>query len=114
MSSSLITKLKKLIEEGGSEEDVEALEDAVAYEIEKFVKEECFYELPTNEILKIVEKSNIADVESHCELVSRMSASKGRESALLQNVIGRKGLTIEECIKIFFRIQAFSTLPKNK
>ena len=54
MSRSLISKLKTLIEESGSKERIEAYEDVVAEEIEKYVKEEKFYELQTNKILRII------------------------------------------------------------
>ena len=43
MSLSLISKLKTLVEEGGSKKKIEVCEDVVAEEIEKYVKEEHFY-----------------------------------------------------------------------
>ena len=104
-SSSLISKLKTLIEEGGSKDIIEEYEDVVAEEIEKFVKEESFYELPTNEILKIIGKSEIGDVELLCEVISRMIESKGGESTLLLNVIKIEEATLEECIKILSKFK---------
>ena len=100
MSLSLISKLKTLVEEGGSKKKIEAYEDVVVEEIEKYVKEESFYELPTNEILKIVVKSEIGDIDVLCELVSRTRSKKRGESTLLLNVIKREEATLEECIKI--------------
>ena len=80
----MISKLKTLIEKDGSNDTIETLEDNVVDEIEKFVKEELFYELP---------KSKIKDVELLCELVSRMCESKGEESMLLLGVIKREEAT---------------------
>ena len=100
MSFSTITELKTLIEKGKRTKKVEACEDVVAEEIEKYVKEDSFYELPTNEILKIVIKSEIDDIDVLCELISRMRSKKRGESTLLLNVIKREEATLEECIKI--------------
>ena len=100
MNANLISLLKTLIEEGGNKDKIEAYEDAIVEEIEKYVKEESFYELPTDEILKILRKSNIEDVDLLCEVISRIIASKGEESALLiSSFIGREE-TFEECIKL--------------
>ena len=49
MSVVLITKLKTLIDEGGSIDRIETLEDVIIEEIEEYIKEESFYKLPTNE-----------------------------------------------------------------
>ena len=100
MSLVLISKLRNLIEEGGSKKKVAAYEDVIVEEIEKYVKEESFYELPTKEILKIVEKSEIDDIELLCEFISRMNVKKGERSTLLLNVIKREEATLDECIKI--------------
>ena len=48
MSRSLVSKLKTLIEEGGSKERVEGYEDVIIDEIEEYVKKDDFYSLPTN------------------------------------------------------------------
>ena len=56
MSSALISKLKTLLEKGGSEKKVEAYEDVIIEDVNEFLGEEHFYELPTNEIIKIVKK----------------------------------------------------------
>ena len=105
MNSNLISKLKTLIEESGNKDRIMALEDSIAGEIEEFVKEESFYEIPTNEILKIVEKSEFGDIKIICELASRMSENKGEESTLLLNVIKTEEATLEECIKILSKFE---------
>ena len=104
-SSSLISKLKNLIEANGSKRKIEGYEDVVVDEIEKYAKEESFYELPTKEILKIIGKSEIDDVELLCEVISRMSESKGEESTLLLNAIKREEATLEDCIKILSKFE---------
>ena len=104
-SSSLISKLKAHIEKGGNKKKTDAYEEAVVEGIEKFAKEESFYELPTNEILKIIGKSEIEDIKLLCEVVSRMSENKGEESTLLLNVIKSEDATLEECIKILSKFK---------
>ena len=69
------------------------------------MKEECFYELPTNEILKIVGKSNFEDLELLYVFIPRMLAMKGEESTLLLNVIKMEEATLEECIKILSKFK---------
>ena len=102
---SMISKLKTLVEEGVSKERIEVCEDAVAEDIEKYVKEDIFYELPINKILKIIGKSDIGDIEVLCELISRMCVNKGEDSTLLLNVIKREEATLEECIKILSKFE---------
>ena len=108
MSSSLISQLKTLIEGGGSDDKIKELENAAAEENEKIIKEDSFYELPTNEILKIVEKSENEDAKLLYELISRMSEREGKEAALLLNVIKMEKATLEECIKI---LSSFKQCP---
>ena len=105
MSLSFISQLKTLVENGRNKDGIEEYEDVVAERIEKFAKEELFYELPTNELLKIVGKSVIEDPEVLCEVISRVSASKGEESTLLLNVIKREKATIDECIRILSKFK---------
>ena len=103
--SSLISKLKTLIDEDGDKDRMEAYEDAIEEEIEKYVKVESFYKLPTNKILKIFGKGEIRDTELLCEFISRMCEKKGEESILLLNDIKREEATLEECIKILSKFE---------
>ena len=105
MSLSLISKLKTLIEEGGSKDRIEGYEDVIEEEIEKYVKEKSFYELPTNEVLKIVGKSEFEDLELLYEVISRMCECKGEESTLLLNVIKCDEATLEDCVKILSKFK---------
>ena len=75
MSANPVSKLIKLIGEKGSKERIKSLEDIIIESINKFAKEEDFYKLPTEEILEIVERSNIEDVKFLCEIISKMSES---------------------------------------
>ena len=100
MSFSLINKLKALVEEDGSNAKIETLEDVIVEEIKKYVEGELFYELPTKEILKIIGKSKIDNVELLCKLATKMCAAKGEESTLLLNVIKKEDASLEECVKI--------------
>ena len=65
-------------------------EEVVVEWIEEFVKEENFHELPTIEILKIIGKSKIENVELLCEVISRTTADKREESILFLNFIKRE------------------------
>ena len=105
MNLRFISTLRNLVETGGHEETVEEYEDIVVERIKEFVREESFYDLPTNEILKIIGACNIEDIRLLCELASRMSANKGEESALLLNVIKSDEATLEECIRILSRFK---------
>ena len=105
MSLNVIPKLKALIEKGGPKKKIEAYEDVIVEEIEEFIGEESFFELPTNEILKIIGKSENEDVEFLCELISKMSENKGEESTLLLNVIKKEEATLEECIEILSKFE---------
>ena len=105
MSKSLIAQLKTLIERKCNEEEYEEHEYLIIEEIEKLIKEEQFYELPTNEILKIINKSTFADVNQLYDLVANMSASKGEESILLLNVINCDDMTLKDCTTIISKFK---------
>ena len=105
LSLNLISQLKTLVEEGGSKERIETLEYLAVDSIESFVKEESFFELPTNEVLRIIAKSEIRDIELLNEVISRMLKKKGEESTLLLNVIKIEEATLEECIEILSKFK---------
>ena len=105
MQRSVISKLSTLINEGGSSIKIEGYEEVLVDAIEETVKEESFYKLPTDEVLKIVQKSHIEDIETIFELISRMNEIKQNESILLLNVIKREDSTFEECIKFFSKFE---------
>jgi ankyrin repeat protein len=104
----VISKLTKHLNEGGSREEIDALEDAVVESIDEAVAEDSFYSLPTNEILKILQKSSIESVELLSSIVSQMSENKGEESPLLLNVIDPKDATFDDFISI---ISKFTKCP---
>ena len=113
MSRSLISKLKTLLEDGGRKEKIEGYEDVIIEEIEEYVKKDDFYELPTNEILKIIGKSKIEDIELLYELIFRMRVNKGEESTLLLNVIKREETTFKECIRILSKFTQSPLLQRT-
>ena len=96
----LISSLSSLITENGNEECIELIENFLIDSFDKIAKEESFYKLPTNEILKIIEKSKIEDIKLLYEVISKTCKNKGDESVLLLNVINPKEATFEECINI--------------
>ena len=97
MYAAKISRLTKLISEGKNVEDFESY---VAESIEEFVREDDFYSLPTDEILRIIGKSNIEDTELLCEIISKMSETKKINALLLLGVINPENVTLEECIKV--------------
>ena len=100
MSRKLISKLAALLNEGGKKDKIETCEELIADDIENYIEEKLLFELPTNEILKIVDKSNIENVEQICSIISKMSETKKEESILLLNVIKANEKTFEECLEI--------------
>ena len=109
--SRIISKLSKLLSEGASNESIEAHEELIIDEIEKHVKDASFYSLPTEEIVRIIEKSSINDAKLLMELTQNMSNNKGKDAVLLLNVISSEEATFEECVKI---ISNFSKCPLLK
>ena len=104
----VISKLTKLINEGGDRVEIDALEDIVVESIDETVAEDSFYTLPTNEILTILQKSSIESIELLSSIVSQMSEKKMDESPLLLNVIDPKEATFDECINT---ISKFTKCP---
>ena len=109
--SRVISKLSKLLYEGETGEKIESYEDWIIEEIEKHVKDASFYSLPTEEIVRIIEKSSINDAKLLMELTGNMSNNKGKDAVLLLNVISSEEATFEECVKI---ISNFSKCPLLK
>ena len=109
--SRVISKLSKLLYEGETGEKIESYEDLIIEEIEKHVKDASFYSLPTEEIVRIIEKSSINDAKLLMELTGNMSNNKGKDAVLLLNVISSEEATFEECVKI---ISNFSKCPLLK
>ena len=102
---SLIKKLSILIEEGKSKEEAQNYEQIIIESIEEAINEESFYKLPINEIAKIIEKSNIEDVELLCQLAERASSVYKAQSALLIYAIKPKNANIDDCIKILSKFK---------
>ena len=100
MKRKLISSLSTFISENRSEKVIDAVEEIIVDSIDKIAKEETFYELPTDTILRIIGKGKIEDIELLCEVVSMMCENKGDESIQLLKVINPKKATFEECIKV--------------
>ena len=107
----VVSKLTKLLNEGENREKIDALEDVLVESIDETIAEENFYSLPTNEILTILQKSDIESIELLSSIVTKMSEKKGKESPLLLNVIDPKNATFDECINI---ISNFTNCPLCK
>ena len=80
-----ISRLDILLSEGASNERIEAHEELIINEIEKHVKDASFYSLPTEEIVRIIEKSSINDAKLLMELTRNMSKNKGKYDFLLSD-----------------------------
>ena len=93
-------ELTNLLDESGNEEKVEAIEERIAESIEEAIEEELFFSLPTDEIVKILHKSDISNAETYHKIINRICHAKGREAALVLNVVETKEATLEECVKI--------------
>ena len=97
---SIITKLTLSLNKGGDEAKVEVIEDNIIESIEEAIEEELFFSLPTNEIIKIIQKSDISNAETYSKIISRMCEVKSGEAALIPNVVEAKEATFEECVQI--------------
>ena len=107
----VVSKLTKLLNEGENREKIDVFEDVLVESIDETIAEENFYSLPTNEILTILQKSDIESIELLSSIVTKMSEKKGKESPLLLNVIDPKNATFDECINI---ISNFTNCPLCK
>ena len=87
---------------------IDKFENVIVESMDKIVAEDSFYSLPTNEILKILQKSDADSIALLSSIVTKMSKKKGEESPLLLNVIDPKNATFDECISI---ISKFTKCP---
>jgi hypothetical protein len=94
-----LTKLILSLDKG-EETEAEAIKERIAESIEEAINEEIFFLLPTNEIVKIIKKSDISDAEAYSKIISRMCEVKGVETALVLSVVELKEATFEECVQI--------------
>jgi hypothetical protein len=98
---SSLTELATLLNEGDNETKVENIRESIAESIEEIIEEdELFFSLPTNEITKIIQKSDISNAETYSNIISRLCEAKGGEAALILNVIEAKEANFEECVRI--------------
>ena len=95
---SSITKLFHCLNEG-DEIKAESIEESIAESIEEALKGELFFSLPTNEIVKIIQKSDISKAVICSNIISKMYEAKGGESALILNILKAKEATFEEPVK---------------
>ena len=79
MNRCLISKLTTLLNEGGRKDKIETYEELIIDGLEDYVEENLLFELPTNEILKIIDKSNFKSVDQICSIISKMCESKKEE-----------------------------------
>ena len=105
---SLISELSLLLNESGNEENIKFSEKILVRSIEETVSEDLFYSLPTKEILKIIEQSEIEDINSLCTIARKMSEYKKEDAITLLNVIDSKEATFEDCISV---ISQFKQCP---
>ena len=106
MSRKLISKTIALLNEGGRKDILESYEELIVDELEEYIEGNLFFELPTNEILKIIDKSNIEDIDQICSFISKMNENKKEESILLLNVIKADETTFEGCMKILSKFDS--------
>jgi hypothetical protein len=104
----VISKLSELLGKGGRENAIEKFKDVLAEAIVETVSEDSFYSLPKKEILTILKKSKIENVELLSSIVSQMINKMGEKSCSLLKVIDPKDATFEECISI---ISQFDKCP---
>ena len=112
MEKRIILKLRSLIETNGYQSNIDMCEDIIIGSIGRFVKEDEFYSLPTNEILELLGKSNIKNKKLLPTIASKMNASKGKDAIQLLNVLNPDGLAFESCISVISEIKSSPFLKK--
>jgi hypothetical protein len=91
----------------------DVFEDCIIESIEEAVEEELFYSLlPTDEIIKIIQKSDISNAETYSKIITRMCNAKGGEAALILNVVELKEATLKECVKIVSSLKSSSVCAR--
>ena len=80
----------------------------VAESIEEAIEEELFFSLPTNEIIKIIQKSDVSNVETYSSIISRMCEVKGGEAALILNAVKAEEADFKKCVKIVSSLKCSS------
>ena len=106
--SGFISKFIRCISKGGSESRIRGYEEAIIEDLEDYLKEENFYDLPTTEIVKIIRESQITDEDLLDEIFQKTKEAKGEESILLLNLIDPEEMGLHECVKI---ISMFGVCP---
>ena len=104
---SFITKLISFLNKG-DEIKAEAIREGIAESIDEAVEEEIFFSLPTSEIIKIIQKSNISNAETYSNIINGICDAKGGEAALVLNAVNAKEATFEECVKIISSLKCSS------
>ena len=66
---SLLTKLTHYLNDGDKLK-AEAIEEDIIESIEDAIEKELFFSLPTNEIVKIIQKSDISNREIYSNIIS--------------------------------------------
>ena len=85
---SLLSDLSSFLEKGNGDEKVYSLETSIAELIGEALEEGgLFFSLPTNEIVKIIQKSDISNAEMYSNIINRTCEVKGGEAALVLNVV---------------------------
>ena len=100
MKARLISKLT------GSGENTKIWEDFIIESLDEIIEESSFYTLPTDEILKIIEKANPEDIDLLCKIISKMCENKEKEAVLLLNMLNPQNITFEEWVKLFLASRA--------
>ena len=92
----------------GNKKKIEKYEEIIVDSIKEAAEEKSFYQLPINEILKIIRKRQIKDIDLIYKISSMTNENKGSESILLLNAVDIEEISLEECIKI---ISSFTSSP---
>ena len=71
MSRKLISKLTTLLNDGENKDQIKVFEEMIVDEIEEYVEQKHFFQLPTNEILKIIDKSDIENIDLIAQLLHK-------------------------------------------
>ena len=104
---NLIKELIRFLAKG-DEIKAEAIKEDIAESVEEAIEEELFFSLPTNEIIKIIQKSDVSNAETYSNIIVKIFEAKGEETALILNVVKASEATFEECVKIVSSLKCSS------
>lgn len=113
---TIIQRLIKYLRENKEEnsEKIANIELLILDSFDESIKEEDFYKIPTQNFLKIIEKSEFDDPNVIPTIVKRFSEFNPSDAPLILNVISSPFSTLKECVNIISSLGCSSICKRLK